>query len=385
MSRAEYLRPSSAATWVRCFGYAAMRAAYPEVPEEADEEIREDGTACHWLASELWQGRHVAEDSLSPNNRICDEQMFDAVDIYHGLLWSWIDNDISRKQEVICEQQVPCHIIYNVEGMPDGTPDAYQVLPHIRTIRVGDLKYGFRFVEAWENWQGIIYLLAIAAMQGINAFEEEHWWAEFYIVQPRSNHRDGPVRKWRVRLSDLRAHLNILNAAAAQSLKDNPECTPNPGCMDCPGRHACQSLQNAALSALEVSYQATPHELEPAALGDELKRLKHARDMLDGRITGLEASAEAQIKAGVYIPGWTLATTYARERWIDGGEMQIMTIAHAYFQADIAKPRKAITPNQARKILPANIVAAFSHKPSTGVKLTKQDPYEAKKKFGSGI
>ena len=55
MERQAYLRPSSAAIWSKCHGYAALNAALgTEYVEETDNEIREDGTACHWLAAEGW-------------------------------------------------------------------------------------------------------------------------------------------------------------------------------------------------------------------------------------------------------------------------------------------------------------------------------------------
>jgi hypothetical protein len=118
-------------------------------------------------------------------------------------------------------------------------------------------------------------------------------------------------------------------------------------------------------------------------LGDELRRLKDAAKKLDARISGLEIQADSLLRSGKQVPGWSLTASFARETWREGTEAHVITLAERYFNTSITKPLKAITPNQARKMLPDNIVAMFAHKPSTGVRLTKQDPFEAKKAFAS--
>ena len=101
MERQAYLRPSSAAIWSKCHGYAALNAALgTEYVEETDNEIREDGTACHWLAAELWEGRSVTPGTLSPNGREITEEMLYAVDDYHVLLRSWNATDITIEKLV---------------------------------------------------------------------------------------------------------------------------------------------------------------------------------------------------------------------------------------------------------------------------------------------
>ena len=116
MGRAEHLRPSSAATWVLCSGNIDMRAMFPLAPDEADNEVCEDGTACHWVASEVWDGRFPPVDSLSPNGRVLTDEMFDAVDMYHDVLRSW------EGVIVVCEKYVPIPRILQGFG---GTPDAW--------------------------------------------------------------------------------------------------------------------------------------------------------------------------------------------------------------------------------------------------------------------
>lgn len=356
-----------------------MRALYPDAPDEADNDVREDGTACHWLAKEIWERRIPAEGSLSPNNRVLDDEMFDAVDLYHGVLRqsAWQDG------ETYIEQPIDCSLIY---PKMQGTPDAFTVIARGEhsngRLRVVDLKYGFRFVEVWDNLQLIIYALCIAWKLEL----PDDYLVELTIVQPRSYHRDGPVRSWTTTVGNLRAkYLQMLRDAANAAMGGAaPPCTPNPGCVDCAARFSCVALQNAALRAVEQAYMGIPLELPPSAIGMELTILKAAERALEARIAGLTMQAESLIRNGKVVPGWTIAPTYARERWQDGAEAHILTLASKYFDVDASKPTQAVSPARARKLgIPDKIVAMFSHKPSTGVKLAKQDPNEAKKAFQS--
>lgn len=348
-----------------------MRAAFPLAPDEADTEVCEDGIACHWLSNEMWEGRHHAEDSLSPNGRVIDQEMFDAVDIYHDLLraveWSG--------GETYCEKPQDCSIIY--PGMK-GTPDAFTV---IRTpagrwrLRVADLKYGFRFVEVWNNWQLIIYAVAVAAAFNLPLDTE----IELVIVQPRSYHREGPVRKWNTTLHELQPLVAQLQAAAQRAMSPNPMCVINPGCRDCPGRHACTTLQNGALSELDTSDSALPLELTAEALADEMRRMEYAQQKIKARLSGLQSQAESMLRGGKTVPGYEMAATFARERWRDGAADVIAGLGVLY-KAKTTEQRP-ISPAQARRVLPPSIVAMFAHKPSTGVRLQQIDPLAARKAF----
>lgn len=356
-----------------CFGSVAVKAAFPELPDEADNDVREDGTAAHWLANEIWNGRFPAVDSMSPNQRVLDAYMFDYVDEYHGVLRS-------HGVPMQCEQSLKLDVIH--PGMT-GTPDAWGWDDKKLILYVDDFKYGFRFVEVWYNWQLICYAAALLEKLGINGQTDQYTTVVFTIHQPRSPHRSGPIRTWTVRASDLRPYINQLRHAAEMAMRDEwPDCTPNPGCPDCAGRHACEALHNSALTALETSYGGSPLEMDAPAVGNELRMLMTAQKRLEARVTGLQVQAESMIRAGKIVPHFTLAATFAREKWREGTESHVMSLGLLY-GANLAQPVKAISPAQARKLIPSTLVAQFAHKPSTGVSLQKQDPLEAAKAFSS--
>lgn len=346
-----------------------MRAAFPEIPEEADNDVREDGTAAHWLANEIWHQRVPPVDSLSPNGRLMDEEMFDHVDGYHSTLRSLTNAQWNIEQ--------PVSMAWLHAEAPDGTPDAWAFDQHTYTLYVADFKYGFRFVEVWYNWQMICYVRALIEKLQLDDLTLR---VVMVIVQPRSYHRDGPVRKHTMVASEIRGFVNILKAAAHDAMQDHAACMPNPGCINCPGKHACMALQNSALTALETAYSSVPLELDERGVADELKRLKDGAKKLEARIAGLDMQAESLLRSGKVVPGWMLAPTFARERWRDGSESQVLTLGMLY-GADLAKARKPVTPAQARKLIGDKAVRMFTHTPSTGVRLTQIAPHEVLKKF----
>jgi len=372
MSFAQYIRPSGAGIWAICSGYAAMCANYPELPDEPDDEIREDGIACHWLVYEIWNGRYPQLDSLSPNNRILTEEMFDAADQWIDLLLSW-----GETQNTQCEKQISCDII--LAGMK-GTPDAFNWNASTRVLRVADLKFGFKFVEVWYNLQLIIYALALIEYLGINGIDDQQTVVEFTIVQPRSYHREGDIRTWRVYASDLRGYANILRDKAHAATQPNAPCTVNPGCHDCRARHACMTFQQAALTAVEISYQGLPLELSPAALGNERRIIKQSIKRLEGRLSGIDAQIQALITSGTVVPYAAIVPHYHRECYLPGVKPAVLNLGK-YFNKDVAKPREPVSPAKLRKLLPPDIVAAYAHKPLSGYKVATADPLEAVKKF----
>lgn len=367
MSRIEFLRPSGAATWSVCKGYVAMCAAYPSNDDEGDNDVREDGTAFHWLIAELAHGRHPQLDSLSPNNRLIDEEMYDHADAY-------IDSLEDPSQWTI-ERTMSCACIY--PGM-QGTPDAWQFRDGA-ILRVRDAKYGFRFVEVVGNLQLVIYAWAILTEYGLTT--KPDFPVELSIFQPRYYGPGGTLRTWLTTVGELWPIVEKLRADAAAAMGPNAECTPNPGCGDCAGRHACVALQRSSMIALEHSYGSVPHELDPSALSCELTRLKEAEKRIEARITGLEGQAEGILRNGGTIPGYSMQPYYGRERWQEGAAARVLALAK-FFKVDIAKPATPVTPAQARKLkLPEAVVAMFSVKPFAGHKLRKDDPLAATKRF----
>lgn len=376
-SRADYLRPSSAGTWFVCHGYAALCASIGlalvdgDDDDESDNEVREDGTACHWLAEVTWNTKsQPAVGALSPNNRVITEEMYDAVALYHEVLLSWLGVAPVIEKKVPSSQAVP--------GCADGTPDAWAYDPSSRTLYIADLKYGFRIVEVWENLQLIIYVLAIMRLLKL----PDDIRVVMTIVQPRAPHRDGPVRTWIVMASELRALANALRRAAREATAtEHPPCVVNPGCKHCPARYGCRTLQTSTMADINASYNASPAVMSAEQLSMELRMLEDARDRIEARLTGLQTQGEYMVRKGMIVPGYTLRAKQGRRRWKPDLKEHVVRLGNLY-HLKLAAPPEPISPARARDAgLPQDVLDRYTEVPSAGLRFSREDRFEVRKAF----
>lgn len=365
-----WLRPSGAATWSKCHGYAALNAMLgTEYVEETDNEVREDGTACHWLAAEMWEGRQYDAGDLAPNGRELTDEMFAAVGDYHAMLQAW-------DAPVTVEQQIQVSAVF--PGVADGTPDAWAFDGATGTLFVGDLKFGFRPVEVWRNAQLIVYAWSLVQLLLRSGTAVAR--VRLFICQPRCAHRDGTVREWAVSVADLEPLANELAAHALACYAPNPECVAGPQCRNCAAAYGCRSAQSAAGSGMEVSYDATPFVLNEQQLGYELAKLMDAQAHIEHRITGLTTQAEALVRKGRTVPGFDMGRRATRWRWRAGTEALLRNLA-PLFGVDVMQEPKIKTVAKLRDVLGADIIAMYAEKPEGELVLRRTDPNEAAKRF----
>lgn len=361
--RAKYLRPSGAGAWVRCALYVAMQAAYSSETDETDNEVREDGTACHWLAAELFAGRFHPVGTLSPNNRVLTQDMFDACDTYLDVMKEWPD----------CEHYVEipadCSVIY--PGMT-GTPDCWAYKPG--HLRVMDLKYGFGFVEVFHNYQLTIYALAIGELLKL----PDDTKVELIIVQPRAWSVEGDVRRWFTTLGELRVVKLQLQHAAMMAMAPNPVGTAGMWCIDCAGRLDCETFVRNTGPLIDFGHSAHRVNPTPDQVAEELRFVMSALALLDARKEALHTMLDHHQRRGGITRHFRMAPTTGRESWKPGMERAAINMAREYFKVDITKP---ITPKQARAKLPSHVVNAFVDQPKTAMKLVPIGPFDVEKAF----
>jgi hypothetical protein len=362
MSAHAILAPSSAPMWRYCPGSVAMQRRYPEA-EDSPKAL--EGTAAHWFAAELKAGRLIDIGQIAPNGVMLNDEMMDAVELYVDQLPSdaWI-----------IEQRIACKVI-NAECW--GTPDAWRFGDGM--IDLVDYKYGHRHVEVFENWQLITYMAGILETLGINGLQDQHIRCNFTIVQPRSYHGDGPIRKWSCMASDLRPYINKLERAAWDAMQTDAPCKPGTYCRDCTASHVCPALQAAGYHVADLSREPTPFELSVEEMGLELHYLHRAQKLLNARIDGLEEAALASLKAGKRVPFYAVKQGHGRERWTR--PVPEVVALGQMMGVDVAKPG-LITPNQARKAgLPTELVDSYSETPVGEIKLVPDDNSRARMVF----
>ncbi len=359
------LPPSSSARRVQCSASTTAEARYPET-EESPEAA--EGTAAHWAVAEMLAGRLVDVGLIAPNGVFLTDEMIEAAD----LMYDDVHRELAvhgMKSEIhgVIEQRVA---IPRIHPLSWGTPDFRAWLPGNHLL-LYDFKFGYRTVDVFENWQLMEYVAGCIGELPPGVLDM-HVRVTVKIVQPRAHHRDGPIRSWTFMGDDIRGELNIASAAAHEALGPNPQYRVGAECRDCAARHACVTLQRAALTACDVAGAAQPFDLPPPALALEYRTLMRHRTLLDARISGLEQQALSMIKRGAALPGLRVEHGAGRERWTIP-DTEVIALGQM-LAVNVANPPKAMTPKQAVAAgLPPSVLPGLVNTPRGEAKLVEDD------------
>ena len=333
--------------------------------DDEDNAVREEGTACHWLAQQTATGHPIAEGAPAPNGVAVDSDMFDGVAMYLAAVAHWPNPRF--------EVPVKCHLIHPAL---EGTPDVFSWDAVTGTLRIGDLKYGYRHVAADGNWQLLCYVAGVMQLLGLTPAQVHR--VELMICQPRA----GGVRTASLLMPRAVDLWDVLRNAAIEATGPNPRCVTNRNCVSCEGRHQCTALQTAALTVLDATHAATPNALPFAAAENELRVLKWAADIANARIEGLEQQVSHEMKRnGASSRHWEIRSTPGRLAW---REESIPTVQQMAKLAGIQvmKPPQLVTPTQAKKLLGESLVNAHAVRPKGANKLVPTDAGRWARIFG---
>lgn len=352
MSEHSFFSPSSAARWVACPGSLAASARYPEVSGEAAAE----GTLFHACVEAL------LNDLPTPTDARVD--MVEHAQACARFVRNVSDGALYTETRIV----VPA-----VHDRCFGTCDAFNISSGLR-VSLFDYKYGFSPVDPFENWQGLIYAAGVAELApDVTQFE-------FFILQPRAYHRDGPFRSWRFSRSELNERIRHVRAAAEDAASNNPTLSPGSHCRYCPARRGCPALRAATLATVDMMRGGTTEDLPLPALGAELTLLARAAELLEYRMAGLQAQAMSEIQGGKTVPGWQIDHAAGREKWTKPASEVIML--GSLLGVDLAKPAEPITPAQARKAgVPAELMTGYTARDAGAAKLAPVDNKAARKAF----
>lgn len=378
MSEPEHsiLPPSSAARRIQCTASTTMEAKYPEAEESPDAA---EGTAAHWAGAEMLMGRGVKVGDKAPNGVFLNEEMLEGADLYVDTITGVLaPHGMSPKSHGRIEQRVA---IPRVHPQSWGTPDFSAWLPGAHLF-VTDFKFGHRWVDVYENAQLVEYVGGLIPTCPIPNLIDMQIKVTVCIVQPRSFHREGPVRFWTFRGDDIRGHLNASMNSAHEALSQNAKARVGSECRDCKARHACPTLQRASMTACDMAGAAQPFDLPVEAMALEYRTLRRYGDLLSARASGLEQQLLALGKAGKSTPGLRIEHGAGRERWTVT-DAQVIQIGAA-LGVNVAKAPEAMTPKQAVKAgLPPAVLPGLTNNPRGEAKLVLDDGTLARRVFGS--
>lgn len=305
MAGHSFIAPSFAPVWVHCAAAPMMAAMFPEMTESDDARA---GTAAHWVGSDsLIEGKDPASylGVVAPNGVVIDQDIIDSAAVY-------VDDVRANSSvpQLKVEQQLTMPEIH-----PDnwGTSDAFE--HRGGEVWIWDFKHGHVAVEPFENWQLIDYAAGIIKEYGINGFQDQAITFVLNVVQPRAQHRDGPVRRWRVKACDLRGYFNRLSSAAHDVYGPNPKAKSGAHCVYCPGRLNCEAFTKAVGTVLDYISEPMPMLVTAEQIGTELVMLERAEQLLKARKAIALEQGERMASSGQIVPGWQLATKYGRLDW----------------------------------------------------------------------
>lgn len=356
-------------------------------PETESSEAAENGTASHWVASEVLDSYKTDEGLITcgsligktaPNSVIITEEMAEGADIYVKDVLS-VAQDRGALQAMCVEQRIEAPRIHDLSY---GTCDCYIFDRETGELFIWDYKFGYGVVEAFENWQSINYAAGIFDQFQVSGLEDQVTSVRIRIAQPRAFHREGPVREWVVKGDDLRGYFNQLHAGATKALGLDAECNSGTHCVHCPARHDCEAAITAGVQLFEAVSQPTPLAMSNEALGVQLSLVKRARKHLTDLESGIEEQVKYRMQSGDLIPGWLKQDTFGNLKW---NKPFNDVIAMGQMMGANLQAEKTITPTQAIKLgVDESVIKAYSSKSQTGVKIIPDDGTEARKVFTHG-
>lgn len=368
---------SGAARRIQCPASVKLQEAYP--PLEQDPSGPE-GDAAHWVLEQLLTrgAREPQVGELAPNGIMVTLEMIEGAEMCADDVKTTLGQDwhlIAFVEHTIAARRL--------HPQSFGTPDVYAWLARQggpARLFVWEFKYGHGYVEVVGNAQMVDQVAAIMDEAKIDGGQDQTLGVVCRIVQPRSYHRDGPIREWAFVASDIRAQINVSSNASHEALGLNPRAATGPECDNCSARRVCSTLQASSYKAVDVSNRSAPLELAGVALGQELSIVEDAIARLEARKSGLEAQVLGSIKAGKAVPGYLAAQSVGREAWAIPAA-QVGALGRA-LGIELLNEPEPITPTQARKAgVSAEVMSQVAARPTGALKLERDSGQTLSKIF----
>lgn len=354
---------SSAHRWLACPGSVRLSSA---LPNQSSEYARE-GTAAHEAAArcldlgkEAWE---LAGEKIVVEGQefAVTDEMIESVQLYLDT----IEASLTERAVKFVEQRFSLDEVH-----PDlyGTADCVVFDQDTGVLSVFDFKYGVGIaVEPEENPQLLTYAagavaecLKIDPALGINI-------VELVIVQPRADHEDGPVRRWRVGFDLLGEWVaaTLEPGAKATDAADAP-LRDGEHCQFCPAKAVCPKLAGVFDSVAADAAASEPAKMEDWELAERLSKAKAVRTYL----AALESEIFSRLMKGGEIPGFKLVQKKSNRVWKDGAEAVIAAkLGEAAYN-----PPSLKSPAQIERLKGGRELAQeHSFKPDTGLTLAADD------------
>lgn len=335
---------SSMSRWSVCPASVRLSEGMPNTSSAYAQE----GTRAHELAEAILNGKGGVP--------IEDMEMYEAVGVY---------------VDYIKDLQKGCST-YGIEEKFDlsslypglfGTCDAWVYHSSTATLHIIDYKHGQGIAVEVEGNKQLRYY-ALGALLKLNLPVSQ---VEMTIVQPRAFHPDGPIRSWKIPVSDLLDFTADLVEAAERTKDVNEVPVPGDHCRFCPAAPTCSGLHETAIETAKMEFSPSlSYNVE------ELSSVLGKIDAIKAWASAVEKFAYEEANKGIEIPGYKLVPKRATRKWIEAEKLEdtlLLELGLDYL--DLFEP-KMKSPAQVEKILDKEgkkLLESYVSKVSTGTTL----------------
>jgi len=295
---------SSYSRWSKTHGGCPASVKLSEGLKSTESEYAKEGTLAHEIAASFLE-KYFFNKEFSLPKRL-PEDMVPAVKEYVEFVKTeaLAAKASASSGHVLIEHKFDLSSVH--PGL-FGTADAVIYNPIEKRLTVIDYKHGAGIpVEVEENLQLQYY--GLGALLSTNYPCKE---IELVIVQPRCEHPEGAIRKWKTDSIQLLDYAATLAEDAAHTEAENPAINPGKHCRFCPAAaFRCTAIHEKALTLARSEFK---QELsyDPEKLATALSHLP----AIEAWIKQVREFAHAEAIHGRMPPGWKLVEKRATRKW----------------------------------------------------------------------
>lgn len=303
---------SGAHRWIRCPGSISKTKNIKSKAGIAAEQ----GTVAHELAeSFLTLGAPCFELGQMVGKVEVDQEMFDRVLEYVAYVREIFSGDDRKEnttddvnQIMLIETKVKYPSVHP-EGF--GTCDAIIFNRRTLELHIIDLKYGFGYVSAVDNYQ--LQLYAIGAIETLKLPTPSR--ITLHIAQPRLDSWSA----WHISFEELKLFEEKARQAAENADSSNPRFTPGDDqCQWCKFKAKCPVLKKHTEESLSLQFEDLTEAPDVGELSDDqIAAILENKKAIAAYLKSIEEYAKERLSSGGVFPGYKMVKGRRKRVWSD--------------------------------------------------------------------
>ena len=352
---------SNAKRRMACPGSMNAEAKFPD----KSSPYAELGTAAHELGEHCLLCKIYTVDKFigeTFNGHVVDTNMADAVQLYVN----FIRETVAKEEPALLRIERRFSLEALGPPMPMfGTADCVIYGKETGNLWVIDYKHGQGVaVEVEDNPQLKYYALGAVLEIGDRAPIRS---VRTVVVQPRSSHPNGPIRRYDYTRDDILDFGTDLIDAAHAAVKPNAPLIPGEHCKFCKAGGSCPALRSNALAVAQDEFGAVRKidELTPAEVAGYLERIP----LIEEWIKAIRKHAHDILETGEALPGYKLVEKRPTRRWKNEEELLAWASQEGLEDDDIYE-KKLKSPSQIERVVgKKNLPSTLTMSVSSGLSM----------------